>query len=374
MARRTALLAAAAIAALPLVSGCDALECGPGTIEDNGTCVVADGQSPADVEACGLGTKYDPSTQTCAPLRPPTECGANTDPIVNEDGVTVCEGSGGAQSCDSPISCPPPSGGKVSVCGQLFDVETGTPIRAGTPAFADCNPAAPAASGPCALKVAFYDPLAFAGDTSTMPQTTDQVRLDDCGRFAGVNIARPFNGFLAVAVDDAGAADNRRLTGVAFSIATNERRVGVRAFSAAFATDAKWTSSAGNPFGAQSLVDRGVFLPVYYTKHPAEGGTPVAGVQIRASGMAADGVGTFDFYFGDTDRTIRSTIDPAAEATGANGAGLMVGTSLTQHSGLGGEPQGCVWPSNLAAAIPGVVLVREEALQVQGANTPCPGT
>jgi hypothetical protein len=375
MAPPRALLAAVALGALATTSGCDPLECGPGTIEDNGVCVPADGQSPG-VNSCGQGTRYDPVSESCVPIRPPTECGPNTEPVVNEDGVTVCEGSGGALSCSSAISCPAPAGGKVSVCGQLFDVERGTPIRVADPQFELCDPAKPTASGPCSLSVKFFDPLAFAAaPTSTPPQTTDELRIDDCGRFAGVNIARPFNGYLAIAVDDAGAADTRRLTGVAFAIEANERRIGVRAFSTAVASDRSWTTSAGNPFGDSTFADVGVFMPVYFDSAAAEGGTPVAGVQIRAGGNPADGVTTRDFYFSDTDPTVRSTINPALEVTSVDGAGLLTGSSLTQHSGAGSEPDGCEWPSNLAAAIPGVVFFREEQLQAAGATEfePCPG-
>ena len=68
------LLSLAALSALSL--SCDAIECGEGTIEQNGACVPADTVNTNDL--CGEGTYYDDGTFACLPEFPPTVCGPNT--------------------------------------------------------------------------------------------------------------------------------------------------------------------------------------------------------------------------------------------------------------------------------------------------------
>ena len=42
------------------------------------------------------------------------------------------------------------------------------------------------------------------------------------------------------------------------------------------------------------------------------------------------------------------------------------------HSGIGLEPIGCEWPSNLAASIPSVLMVHEMKAEQVGTNILCP--
>ncbi|RMH41306.1 MAG: hypothetical protein D6689_11505, partial [Deltaproteobacteria bacterium] len=262
------------------------------------------------------------------------------------------------------IACPTPDGGKVSLCGQLYDVQTGMMIRDPDADGSPCE--SPTADGPCSLSVQVYDPLAFAGNpTATPPLPADFISVDNCGHFVAKNVMVSFSGFMAIAVDDAGATDARRLTGIAFPVQVGEARKGLRAFSLASSTDQMWTTTAGEPFGSdKTFVDKGVYGVVFF--HPdAATGAPVEGVTVTAGGTTRP---DDDFYFSDTAPLSRSTVDPALDRTGPNGMALMVNISgLPFLSGVGGDiGDNCEWQSESAASIAGVLFFRESFTHAAG--------
>jgi hypothetical protein len=356
-------LVVAAIAALAF-AGCDSLECGEGTAESGGACVPADGVSPDDPQ-CGAGTVFDPVAQACVPERPPTECGPNTEPVEGPDGVIECVGTG--TSCADPLPCPLPDGGDVSVCGRLIDAETSAPIAAGDGTDTSvCDPASPTADGPCALQLVFVDAIAFATDPgSAAPLLADEITLDSCGRFRALDVAEPPSGFLGVAIDDsmAGATDAHVTTGIGLPVAPNARLDGVTLVATRRSTDQAWTTSAGDPFAGQTFSEIGAILVTY-----VHAGLPVAGVEITAGGAPVSEAD--DFYFDDANPAVKSSVAAGQNATGINGAALAVGTSLGEHSGSGGEPDGCTWSTAPGASIPGVIFAtRRDALM---GTDPCP--
>lgn len=288
------------------------------------------------------------------------DAGTDAEPGIDarvEDGVFL--------ACGVPTPCPAPSVSSVTVCGYLFDVETGSTIAAAGATGALCDPLAPTDDGPCALQVQFYDPLAFAANpagTSTL--NVDAIEVFDCGAFRGIDVTRPFNGFLAVVTDDAGAAD--RVAPTAISRPFNPREVATdfRAWSTRAATDQAWRASAGSPFGGESFAEHGVHASIFLRN-----GTPAAGVTLTRGGNVAP---ADDYYFSDTT-PIRSTVDPAAMSTGPNGAGLLVNTALGNVSGEGGLPLACEWSSQLGTSVPGVVWLAEQYAHLAGdSGTACP--
>jgi len=360
---KLSLVPAAALALLPALSGCDEIECGDGTVEVDGVCEVDVGFDPDD-PTCGAGTHAE--SGECVPNLPPAVCeDGTTAPEIQPDGTILCVGVGGA-GC-STIRCESPTGGKVSLCGQLHDVETGLPLRRPDASGAVCEAVTDDPLDPCSLNIEFFDPLAFAANpTGTAPLAFDLKEINDCGHFRGINVMRPFNGFMAVATDDGITApvhDEKRLTGIAFPVEMGETRKNLRAFVIDRSTDEAWTQSAGDPFpGGQTFVDRGVYGPVFRNPGPSAG-DPSPGVVITSGGATkpAD-----DYYFDDTDPETRSSVAAAQASTGANGMGLLVGSSLGQHSGAGGEPGGCEWQSELAASIPTVLFFRESFAHTTG--------
>lgn len=359
---KLSLVPAAALALLPALSGCDEIECGDGTVEVDGVCEVDVGFDPDD-PICGDGTHLEDGA--CVPDLDPTICEPGT--TLTEqlpDGTYVCVGVGGA-GCET-IRCETADGGKVSMCGRIHDVETGARIEEPDATGQPCGD--PTADGPCSLRVLFYDPLAFAANPSgTAPLDADLIEINDCGHFKGINITRPFNGFMAIATDDhqinEDAGDTHvRNTGISFGVEMGETRKNLRAFVISEATDEAWTSSAGAPFGGQSFVDKGVYGVVYRNPGPIAG-DPVEEVVITAGGATkpAD-----DYYFDDTDAETRLSVDASLTSTAANGTGLLVNSSLGQHSGTGGEPSGCEWESELATSIPTVLFFRETFAHTAG--------
>jgi hypothetical protein len=321
--------------------------------------VVADGTTPEN-DSCGDGTHYDADSLSCVPDLPPTECGPNTTMEVGDDGVIICVGSGGFGNCSDAGQCPQPNPDSVAVCGQIFDIETNEPLAAEGATGVPCDPDNPTADGPCSLEVVFYDPLTFAGmPTTTAPQPADDIVIDDCGRYRGENIELPFNTYLAVTTDDATGDAEWILTGIAFQMEGDGQRLpDVRAFATRHSTDEMWTETAGDPFGGMTFSEKGVYVPTFRY------GTPVANVKI--TGLNGQVYEADDYYFSDADPETKTTIDPDLDMTGANGAGLFVNSSLTFHSGAGAEPEGCQWPSSLAATIPNVVFAQDRNAEIAG--------
>ena len=352
------------------------VDCGDGTIERNGRCEPADNSKDPNA-VCGIGTMFDPATQTCVSNFEPVECDPSTTvPVVDmTTGVTRCVGIGGTGDCSTPLVCATPQAGKISVCGQILDIETGQPVQTDGVRTDACQ--SPATGGPCALVTAFFDVTAFVTNPQTArPQAVESLTIDECGRFRAVNVDPPTGALpaLGIGVFDhpASGTMDHALSGGAFPAMPGQIIQGVRAYAVKRTTDMAWTTSAGNPaaLGGQTFAQKGVYVALF-----RYGALPVAGVQITAGmpPMVTDPANTFYFSSGNGMTTVRD-VDPAAQMTSSNGAGLLVDSTLQPHSGVGSEMTGCSWPIDNAASLPGVVFVQERHLFVTGSPTraPCP--
>jgi hypothetical protein len=349
-----------AVAAGLSQASCSAVDCGEGTVERDGTCVPAD-QNP-DPAQCGPG----PVLGACDPM-------TTVEQFDEETGITTCIGVGGG--CDVELPCDAPDSGHTSLCGRLWDTETDTLIAPATGATGTaCNPAMPAATGPCSLDLKFYDALDFATDpgAATPVSPRNGVYLDDCGRYRGINIPETTFGFLGIGIDDAaGLPDRYRLTGVATDENLARPGTGFRAYATRVTTDQTWTTSAN--LTGESFATRGVLAIVFHRDD--EDNMPVTGVTLRRTGNNVPN--DQDFYFDDAGIGRTSIADPtnmndAVDVTGMNGTVLSTQPPTpTQHDGVGGLPAGCQWPTNLAAAIRGVVFVQIKHAEQTGGGGPC---
>lgn len=357
----------AAAAAGLVNASCSNVECGQGTVERDGACFPADqGTEPSMCGGTGpfatvLGLDGKCETEV------PTVCDEESTRAETDDatGVTTCIGVTGG--CDSEIQCQAPDSGRITLCGRIWDAETDDPIAAAlnTPEMM-CNPAAPTTDGPCSLRVRFFDALDFASNPATaMPiMPPEGVFTDGCNRYRGHNMTRPQFGFIGIGVDDAPGitpAVPHRLTGVATANALATPGRGFKAYITRVSTDNLWTSTSG--IGGMTFAQRGVLAIVFQYK-----GAPRAGVTVRRAGAT---IPADDYYFSDTTKA-RTMVSAALTMTGANGTGLVVNTdSPTAHDGIGAEPAGCQWPSNLAAAIPNVVFMQIKEAELPG-GAACP--
>ncbi len=257
--------------------------------------------------------------------------------------------------CDIAPSCTISQPGFVTVCGRLYDVETDDRIESAFPSYAACG-AGGASDGACQLGVYFYDALDLASDPTTAPALVpQQFQLDDCGRFVARNVPRPTAGSLAIVADDAPfAADTHRRTAVSITVGSGEVVARQPVHALRTTTDDTWATQAG--LGAMSFADRGAVLAVYLR----QGGLPTSGVTITAGDTSAPDA---DAYFSDLDSSTRATVSTTRTTTGVNGSALLLGTTLQQISGTGGEAPGCAWSSHLASTPAGIlwmVHVRDE--------------
>ncbi len=330
-------------------AGCRQVECGEGTVEDNGVCRLGMPVEPAE---CGQGFFWEPMSGQCLSTAFQDAgfaiCGENTVVVYNDAGIPFCVGTGGAD-CNSAPPCPSPSGSRVSVCGRIYDIEDTT--------AADDDPA----SGGIAdvVEILLYEPINFAlSPPGTATPLAYEVTVDKCGYYAVNDVSDPGTGFLAFAIDDpeGGAADDFVLTGVAFPI-PSPGPYRINAWITRRSTMNLWNTSAG---GGIDFEAEGIFVPIFIDPRPAQPLDPFDGVPFP--GLKIERVSTVvmadDYYFSDTEQLIRRTIDPAQDATGANGTGFMINSGLETH-GAADEPAGCNVIEALAASIPNVVFVSE---------------
>jgi hypothetical protein len=348
-------LAAAAVASEP---GCTTVTCGVGTIERNGECAPADGVH--DPAACGSGTTL--VGDRCITT---VECGEHTQPVVGSDGSVTCEGTGTVQACGQPLDCPKPSPGKMTICGQLYDIETMQEFRDLDNATGDpCVTAT--ADGPCALRMDAFDAIDFATHAgSATPPTPLQVGdtyIDTCGRYRFEDVPMPSSPYVGLGFDDKDAAKMgppgaTNAVGVATAF-SQDVTVNLEAFIAKKATTDAWEGSGGPP------VSGGIYVPIFRAhKCDADGTTCTgdamatqAGVQIYKNTQQ---VPNSDYYFADADNK-HTQVDPSLTSTGANGTGLLTGASVMDMlawTGMGGiaDTTNCKWESHAAASLPNIV-------------------
>ena len=274
----------------------------------------------------------------------------------------VSLGCGGSESPTSPgtaFNCPTPAAGKFTVCGQITDVENGDSLQAAGASGTPCG-STPSDAGPCSVQLQFYDAVAFAADPATAtPVVPTHLYLDDLGRYRAEDLTPPAGGYLAITVDDAvgTGARHRRTAVVTPAVAGTSQTL--RAFVTRRQTDTAWTTSAG--LSGSTFADRGVIAAIFRYQ-----GLGRAGVTITRNGTTAS---ADDYYFVDAGQTLSAA--DSTGVTGASGGVLLLNSGLVQHSGSGGEPSSCQWPSRPAASIPGVVLVQFMDAQTDvGASCP----
>ena len=337
---------------------CKSIDCGPGTIERDGTCAPSD--EMVGTAKCGAFTTI--MGDECVPIYPPTICEpGTTSEDTGSDGVTTCKGMGGPAGCSGDIACPNPSPGKQTVCGQIFNFEDGSKFQ-GAATGATCGTTE--TTGPCALQIVAYDAINYAGNQMFPPQSVGKVVIDDCGRYAVEDITPPGTGFLALGFDDRGQPLGPTgvtvTTGVALPTSPDTKTQKFEAFVMDQSVIGSWTASGGPPFA------NGIYASVF-RQHTCDGGSCVgdsfalqSGVQITKSGAVNM---ANDFYFKASDGMTRQNIDSTVNATTANGTGLLINASVTDslaYAGTGGitDTTNCQWESHAAANVPGLLFIQ----------------
>jgi hypothetical protein len=239
---------------------------------------------------------------------------------------------------------------KQTICGQIFDFETGQPFAASSATGAQCGTGATA--GPCALGFKAYDAVAFAQSGGAGGAlTTGAVYIDDCGRFRIPDVSQPAAApVIALGVDDIAAPGPTGLTnavGVTTMAIANGASRDVEAFVVKPSTTAGWSGTS---------LATGIFALVFHNS--LAGSALAAGVTMTRNGAAGDTAHTF--YFGAAAAN-RTTLDSNARATGVNGTALyniMTPMLTDMYSGTGGLPSGCNWEAHGGVALQGLVFVQ----------------
>lgn len=329
------------VAVLAVVPGCNrSLECGPGTFEVDGVCVAGDNVEPA---TCGPFTEL--VAGQCVPMFPPTVCdnASTTEELDTGTGVTTCIGTGAGFACEQPAA------GKQTICGQLFELETGAVFTDGN---ASCTPCGtPTATGVCSLKLRALDAVAFAANPQDPAAELESgpVVLDDCGRYKIPDITVPTGPFVGVGIDDAaqamqGPGGTTNAIGLATPTAPNTAVKDFEAFVAPASVTTAWANSNGPP------IANGIFVAIFRAMRTGQ--TNQAGVAILRGAMP---IPDDDFYFAGVPRT---TIDDNASTTSANGTALVIDATLDGYIGAGGLPSECIYEGHAGVSLPFVLFIQ----------------
>jgi hypothetical protein len=341
-----------------LASACGGVPCGSGTIERAGSCVPAD--ETTGTAACGPDTvlvgNQCVSTVICDP--------DTTMPVIDPTtGMTTCKGTAGG-GCNCPAQAS--SSSTQNICGQIYTFENNMPFTATGATGMKC--ATGATTGPCALNITAYDAIAFATDPSTAtPLAVADTCIDDMGHYVLKDIAQPPGPFIGLGLDDAnmamGPAGQTVTVGVATKKDPGKSTTNFEHWIVNATTTTSWTSSGGPALSV------GYYVPVYRAHcvdttgsgPGCSGDTSVnqAGVQFTRNTVTEP---SNTFYF-QAAQTTRTTVDPAATSTGANGTALVnnasIGDSLA-YSGTGGltDAVNCKWDTKAGQTLPGVVFIQ----------------
>lgn len=323
-----------------LASGCDTLECGPGTHREsdecvpnvlvacaegtefiNGSCVstqaLFDHGVPPDrgpTLTCGAGTHED--NGMCVPdVRPdqgPTpDAGPDTDMIIPDAALEP-------DMAPPPPRCPPelepgtppacePIGGTYCVVGIATNYLTGCAL--------------PSDQG---LIIALVDPLAAAAGRAPL----GVVPVGEGGQFS-FRINQDTNAaLLAIVIDEAPNVEsdlwNRAVSGVLGSVPVAGEIYGARAFSSSKEAQAIWNAELG--FGEGELEQRGYLLGRVLTVGPM-GLAPVPNKRILARGQGdlsnCEANMPCMRYFDDDPRLISFQAQGASQ-TGASGGFMLI--------------------------------------------------
>lgn len=339
------------ILALALSTGCKEVDCGEGTIERNGACEPA--TATIDPASCGPNTML--VGDQCLPMYEPTECGPGTEAEVDQTtGITTCVSTGGG-GCGAPLACPQPAAGRQTICGQLYHIETNEHFAAADAMAKRCDPAMPATSGPCALRINVYDAVAFAMNPMTAELAFADKFIDDCGRFRISDVMPGASPFIALGMDDAdpskaGPQGVSNAAGSAINVAANMTTRDVELFAVPASTTTRWAQTGG------PTIAGGLYVMMFRQKR-APSKLPQAGVTAIKNAMPAP---LDDHYFVATDVT-RERIDANAMVTGANGTAVVTNVMLDTtrpNTGSGALPPECQWSLHLARTVPGVVFIQ----------------
>jgi len=309
-----------------------------------------------------------------ADLTPPADL---VPPVMDDAGGFII------QDCSKPPAwqAPPSGAGYFNIAGRAFNLEDTTPLGSGT--TDDMNYKT--------IQINFYDPIAYATNpASTTPLNPTPIQPDACGYYFASNLMAPPSGFCAVATQDVGSNTLYYPTGVSGGVANGQLKFKTAWFTKR-TTVQQWTTSAGNPFGAQTFADKGVYFPIFVdttmmTKlphfpvgpfsTPNSGGWPSSGVKVTMNNLM---FASNAYYFSGTDPLIRRTVLPSQTSTGVNGSAMFVNAvGIQNFSGKGSEPSdssgACVWPTYQGASIGGVIFVAQHpAVESSSSSVYCGG-
>lgn len=263
--------------------------------------------------------------------------------------LTTLDGDGGVPGPDADLTnpdadpdanpecrvdppCPTPSILGVSVCGRVVDVETSEVIKA-----------------PTDVAVQFFNLIDFGSGPFLA-----EVIPDECGWFEAEDIGGLIPGVLVMSTDDQGSSSNYSRVVSVLSSSFGQPLI-ANAPVLREAVDQAWGDAAG--LGGQSFSDVGALLLMFFDGTEPEvfpyRGTPVTGVTLTEEGTPQP---SDDYYFSDTNPLLRVTVDPGLATTGADGAGLLVGTlPINDYSGAKLD---CTFGAT-NGVIPGIVQAQE---------------
>ncbi|MBN2724597.1 MAG: hypothetical protein JXR95_11050 [Deltaproteobacteria bacterium] len=173
---------------------CHSVDCGEGTVEENGTCVPLNIPDVIEGETlCASGSHWNSALGQCF-VDPETVCGTGTQVVWNEDSSEfTCVSTGNPELPECPEATP---GGPICITGKVrYFIDPGDETKLMTSEITD----------PLILdqiEIVVYDPLDYAAkgsDSEPLGRATIDATL---GAFIATEIIVPTQGYIALVVRD----------------------------------------------------------------------------------------------------------------------------------------------------------------------------
>jgi len=320
-----------------LFFGCDTIECGDGTVEKNGVCVLLNiAQPDGGQELCAAGSHWNVELGKCF-LDPTLICGTGTEVVwLDEEQTTfTCNATGAPELPPCPT---PDTSGHICINGKIqYFIDPNDKTKFMSSEITDASLLA-------SMEIVIYDPLDYAASGSDSIPLGYATIDATSGAFIATHIAVPSQGYVGLVVRDKGwtidsTPVNWLFTGVAYKASAGENLEDYRAVVVTESQVNDWQAELPQGYMNSACAEGdiygcGTWIGIYRDRGqeeltPIDGVTPYykTNLKIPAESLAYIDKNASQEYVTITPGTDR-------DSTSETGIVMYFGAELTTYFGL----------------------------------------